>query len=237
MKTLTNADREKLLLAGEICYEEILRDVQKIESMKSEPVEYDRDRIRRAETEAWREVRRANCAGRIRRVVMVTSCLLLAIVAVMMSGTPSVAYHKLWNNLFVKDDGNYVSIVTNSSAQIPQNWTGCYVPTEVPQEYVIESVERTDTVKSILYINADGNYISFGAVSGEYGAHLDAEDCDIKEIAVGDMSGLLITKYKGEEIIYRCVCWFDEEKYFDLSSDVLSDNTLISIAESVMVVK
>ena len=237
MRTLTNADRDKLLSAGEICYEEILRDVQEMETVASEPVDYDRDKIRNAEAEAWREVQRANSIGRLRRAAMVTACLLLAVVVVMMSGKPGVAYHKLWNSLFVRDNADYVSIVANSSAHIPEDWTGCYVPTKVPREFVIECAEKTETVKRIFYRNEDGNYIGFDAVVGEYGVNLDTEGCDVKEITVGEMSGLLITKDKCGKTIYRRLCWFDEEQYFDLISDVLDENALINTAESVMVVK
>ena len=234
MKELTEKDRENILAAGEICYKEILQDIEQI-TTDDVPISYDREKLRQAEAEAWREVHRNERKTKYKRLAILAACLIIALVTVMLTGKPSVAYQKFWNNLFVKDNETSMSIVSSSTALLPENWSGCYVLMEIPPGYVIESAEKNDFVQSIFYINEAGNYIDFSVDLGDFNVHLDTEDCLIKNIMVNDKDGMLRTKYKNNEIAYISISWVDNDMFFSLSADNLSCETLLSIAKSIMI--
>jgi len=234
MRNLSEREWEKLSAAGEICYNEIMRDIEQI-SLDDKSIDYDREKIRQAENEAWQELRRTKRRTRNKRLAALTACLLLALTAVMLTGKPSVAYQKFWNNLFVKDNGTSMSISSSSTALLPENWSGCYLPMEIPPGYAIENAERHEFVQAIFYINAEGNYIDFSANIGDFNVHLDTEDCILEEIKIGNADGILITKYKNNEVICINLDWIDNEVFFNVSSNVLSKETLLSIAESIMI--
>ena len=233
MKELTEKDREKLLVAGEICYKEILQDIEQI-AKDDVPISYNREKLRQAEAEAWQEVYRNERRTKYKHIAILAACLFLALTVVMLTGKPSVAYQKFWNNLFVKDNGNSMSIVSSSTALLPEDWSGYYVPMEIPPGYVIESAERNDFGQSIFYINADGNYINFSVGLGDFNVHLDTEDCIVENIMVDNKDGMLRTKYKNNEIAYISISWVDNDMFFSLSADNLSCETLLSIAKSIL---
>ncbi len=234
MKELTEKDREKILAAGEICYKEILQDIEQIMT-DDVPISYDREKLRQAEAKAWQEVRRNERRAKYKRMAILAACLILALVTVMLTGKPSVAYQKFWNSLFVKDNGTSISIVSSSTALLPEDWSGCYVPMEIPPDYAIESAEKYEFVQSIFYINETDNYIDFSVETGDFNVHLDSEDCLIENIKIDDKDGMLRTKYKNNEIAYMSISWVDNNVFFSLSADNLSQETLLSIAESIMI--
>lgn len=234
MNELTEKDREKLLTAGEICYKEMLQDIEQI-AIDDIPISYDHKKIRSAETEAWQEMRRTERKAKIKRMAVLVTCLLLALTAVMLTGKPSVAYQKFFNNLFFKDNGNSISIVSSSTVLLPDNWRGCYLPAVIPYGYVIESAEKNGFIQSIFYVDADGNYIDFSANIGDFNVHVDTEDCIVENIIVGDKDGIIRIKYKNDEVTYKSISWGDDKVFFDVSSNSLSKETLLSIAESVMI--
>lgn len=234
MNKLTEKNQEKLLAAGEICYNELLQDIEQIKPNDEVP-NYNREKLRQAEAAAWRELHRQKQRTRTRRWAMLAACLLLALTAVMLTGKPSVAYQKFWNNLFVKDNGTSISIVSSSTVLLPEDWSGCYLPTEIPPDYTIESAEKNDFGQSIFYTNPDGNYIDFSAYIGDFNAHLDTENCIVEQIIVSGNEGMIRTKYKDDKIVCISINWIADEVLFDVSCDVLSKETLLSIAESVMI--
>lgn len=234
MRNLSEKEWEQLSAAGKICYDEIMQDIEKI-SLDDEPPDYDREKIRQAEAAAWQEVRQAESKARNKRLAMLAACLLLALTAIMLTGKPSVAYQKFWNNLFVKDNGTSMSISSSSTALLPENWSGCYLPMEIPPGYAIESTESDEFGQSIFYVNADGNYIDFSVNLGDFNVHLDKENCTLEEMKIGNTDGLLRTKYKNDEIICVSISWIDNDVFFDVSADNLSSETLLSIAESIMI--
>lgn len=232
MREFTAREQEKLMLAGEICYNELLGDINRID-MAGIP-EFDEEKIRRAEQAAWQEVRALERKRMIKRGGMAAACLLIAMSAVMLSAKPSVAYQQLWNRLFLKDNGTSMSISSNAAALVPDDWNGRYVPMEIPQGYWIENVDGFDMIYSIYYENDTGDRITFDVTVGEYNLHLDTENCEIENVQIDDMNGLARTKYKNGEKAYSSVMWYDETKCFILDSNVLSIESLMSIAESVM---
>lgn len=232
MRELTAAERKKLMLAGETCYNELLSDINHMD-MADIP-EFSEEKIRNAEQAAWEELRVLERKRMVKRWSMVAACLLVAVGVVMLSAKPTVANQKFWNKLFVKDNGTSMSISSNAAALVPDDWNGRYVPMEIPQGYHIENVDGFDTMYSIYYENEAGNYIQFDVTVGEFNLHLDTENCEIEDVQIGGMSGLARTKYINGEKVYSSVMWYDENTCFVLDSNVLIIESLMSIAESVM---
>lgn len=234
MREFNEKEQEKLELAAELYFAKLRRDIEQIE-LDDETPDFDQEKMRQAEAKAWQELYRRQRRAKTRRWAMLAACLLLALAAVMLTGKPSVAYQKFWNNLFVKDNETSMSVSSNSTTPLPENWSGCYLPTEIPPEYAIESTEKNKFVQSIFYINEAGNYIDFSVYIGDFNVHIDTEDCVLEEVTVAGKEGFVRTKYKNDEIVYISISWLDNEKFFDLSADNLSKETLLSIAESVMI--
>ena len=234
MRNLSKKELEKVSAVGTICYDEIMQDIEQI-ALDDEPLNYDREKIRQAEAAAWQELHRAERRARNKRLAMLAACLLLALTAVMLTGKPSVAYQKFFNNLFVKDNGTSMSVVSSSTALLPDDWSGCYLPVEIPPGYTIENAESNEFLQSIFYVNADGNYIDFSVNLGDFNVHLYKEDCTLEEIKIGNADGIMRTKYKNNEVAYTSISWIDNDVFFDVSADNLSSETLLSIAESIMI--
>ncbi len=232
MREYTAKEYEKLLTASKICYNELICDIDNIDMAGT--AEFDEEKIRRAEQSAWQEQRVLERKRMVKRWSMAAACLLIAISAVMLSAKPGVAYQKFWNKLFVKDNGTSMSISSNAAAMVPDDWNGRYVPTEIPQGYQIENADVLDTMYSIYYENEVENYIQFDVTVDEFNVHLDTENCEIENVQIGDITGLVRTKYKNGEKVYSSVVWYDENECFILDSNELSVESLVSIAESVM---
>lgn len=234
MREFTKAELEKLALAGNFCYSELLSDLAAIDTDKS-TVAFDEAKIRAAEAAAWQDLAKTERRAQIKRLTVVAACLLIVAGVAALSAKPAVANKKLWPNLFVKDNGTYMEIVSNAAAMVPDGWDGCYVPMEIPQGYRIESAENLDTMCGICYVNDADNYITFNATLGEYAVHMDTENCEMNDIQIGDKQGVTRVKYKNGEIAYYSVAWYDDNEFFSLSSDALDIQILTSIAESVMI--
>lgn len=236
MREFDKEEQVKLELAAELYFAKLRRDIEQIK-LDDETPDFDREKLRQAEAEAWQELYRQQRQAKIHRWAMLTACLLLALAAVMLAGRPSVAYQKFWNNLFVKDNGTSMSVSSSSTALLPENWSGCYVPMEIPPEYAIENAEADEFSQSIFYINEAGNYINFSVYIGDFNVNIDTEDCVLEDVTIAGQEGVLRTKYKSDEIMCINISWLDNEMFFDLSADNLNKETLLSIAESVMIAK
>ncbi len=234
MREFDKEEQVKLELAAELYFAKLRRDIEQIK-LDDETPDFDREKLRQAEAEAWQELYRQQRQAKIHRWARLAACLLLALAAVMLAGKPSVAYQKFWNNLFVKDNGTSMSVSSSSTALLPENWSGCYVPMEIPPEYAIESSEKNKFLQSILYINEAGNYIEFSVYFGDFNVHIDTEDCVQEKVSVAGKEGFITTKYKNDEVVYISISWLDNETFFNLMTDNLSKETLLSIAESVMI--
>ena len=234
MREFDKEEQVKLELAAELYFAKLRRDIEQIK-LDDETPDFDREKLRQAEAEAWQELYRHQRQAKTRRWAMLAACLLLALAAVMLAGKPSVAYQKFWNNLFVKDNGTSMSVSSTSTALLPDILINYYPPTEIPPEYAIESSEKNKFLQSILYINEAGNYIDFSVYIDDFNVNIDKEDCIFEEITISEKKGFVRTKYNNDEVVYISVSWLDNEMFFDLSANNLSQETLLNIAESVMI--
>lgn len=234
MRKFNKEEEVKLELAAELYFAKLRREIEKIE-LDDETPDFDQEKMRQAEAKVWQELYRRQRRAKTRRWAMLAACLILALAAVMLTGKPSVAYQKIRNALFVQNNETSMSVSSNSTTPLPENWSGCYLPTEIPPDYAIESTEKNKFVQSIFYINEAGNYIDFSVYIGDFNVHIDTEDCVLEEVTVAGKKGFVRTKYKNDEIVCVSISWLDNEKFFDLSTDNLSKETLLSIAESVMI--
>lgn len=234
MREFNEKEQQKLEQAAELYFDKLWRDIEQIE-LDDETPDFDQEKIRRAEAKAWQELHRRQRRAKTRRWAMLAACLLLALAAVVLVGKPSVAYQKFRNTMFVQNNGTSMSISSTSTVLLPEDWSGCYLPTEIPPEYAIESSEKNNFLQSIFYINEAGNYIDFSVYIGDFNMHIDTEDCVLEEVTIAGKEGFMRTKYKNDEVVYISVSWLDNEMFFDLIADNLSKETLLSIAESVMI--
>lgn len=237
MKQFDYEEREKILAAGEMCLEDLLLEIENCpeEIEDTEAFAEAKERLGKAEEKAWARLSQQRKRERQRRWGLVAACFVLMLAAVLLIGKPSVAYQKLWNHIFVKDNTETsISIVSSSTVLLPEDWSGCYLLTELPEGFKIESTEKTDFGYSIFYINDDNGYIDFSVSIDDYNVHLDIEDCTVEEIMIGDNKATLITKADGEQVIYRTLYWIDDNTFFYLSCNDLTVEVLQGLVKSVM---
>lgn len=236
MRELTERDRKVLLLAGKICYENLMNEIEFMDlglSEEEEP-EYDRERLRKAEAEAWAEFYRRQRWAKIRKWTLVIACLVLAFGLVLSQGKPLVAYQKLFNKGFAVENETSMSVVSRSTVLVPEDWSGCYVLSEIPKGYKIESAEKSKKIQRIMYTNELGDYIDFSAGVNSYNVNVDTENCVVEDIKVNGVDAKLLTRYKDNVVEYYAISWEKDEVFFDVTSNGLSMETLISVAENVM---
>lgn len=99
MREFDKEEQVKLELAAELYFAKLRRDIEQIK-LDDETPDFDREKLRQAEAEAWQELYRQQRQAKIHRWARLAACLLLALAAVMLAGKPSVAYQKFWNNQF-----------------------------------------------------------------------------------------------------------------------------------------
>lgn len=237
MRELTERDRKVLLLAGKICYENLMNEIEFMDlglSEEEEP-EYDRERLRKAEAEAWAEFYRRQRWTKIRKWTLVIACLVLAFGLVLSQGKPLVAYQKLFNKGFAVENETSMSVVSRSTVLVPEDWSGCYVPALIPRGYEIESAEKSDKIQSIVYANDNGEYIVFSVDIDNYNVNLDKENCIVEHIQIGDIEGNLMTRMKDDSVEYYAISWKKNDMFFDVTSNGVNIETITRIAESVII--
>lgn len=237
MRELTERDRKVLLLAGKIYYENLMHEIEFMDlglSEEEEP-EYDRERLRKAEAEAWAEFYRRQRWAKIRKWTLVIACLVLAFGLVLSQGKPLVAYQKLLNKGFALENETSMSVVSRSTVLVPEDWSGCYVLALIPQGYKIESAEKSKKIQRIMYVNEFGEYIDFSVYIDYYNVNLDKENGIVDKIKIGDIEGNLITRVKNGSVEYYAITWKDGDIFFDVTSNGLNIETLTRVAESAMI--
>lgn len=142
-------------------------------------------------------------------------------------------------NFLVRIQGGYTSIRSGDDSEeyardnsLFINWKDSYVPTYTPYGFKVANITNNTDVKTIEYINEQGDKIWFNQMNLSSTLNLDSEDAKkIEEIYINGNKGLLIEKDN-----LNTLTWTNEQYLFLILSSI-EDKELIKIAKSVNYLK
>lgn len=111
------------------------------------------------------------------------------------------------------------------------DWPNSYIPTYVPEGYSVESSENYDSMKLILFQNAEGKIIDYAQYSESVSFNYDTEDAVLQDITVNGEAGMLVVKGENYSII-----WKHESSIFVVRTQIDEQETL-KIAENIKFIK
>ena len=111
------------------------------------------------------------------------------------------------------------------------SWTGGYVPSYIPEGYEIANIALTEGVKSILFRNSEGMFISYSEYSEDTITNLDTEDAKTSYVKVNNYDAMLVEKDG-----VTSIAWSDGHRMFVIIS-MLESSELIEVANNVILVE
>jgi hypothetical protein len=111
------------------------------------------------------------------------------------------------------------------------DWTNAYVPTYIPEGYLVESSENGDNIKAILFINGDGKIIDYAQYSEAASFNYDTEGATVKDVTVNGNDGKIIVKGYNYSVV-----WKYEGGIFVVMTQISAEETL-KIAENIKFIK
>ncbi len=224
--------------AGKLLFENYLREFEEMEKDETVP-RFDSAGFAEKKAQALRELQEMH-EGRGRKQRRYKWIASVAVICLVLTGStflisePIVSYPSFIEHLFLKDNGDSITISANS-VTIPKDWSGKYAPTEMPLDYKMVASEDGTNFYWIQYANDSNGYILFSVTWGEYATSLDTENSEVTEIMIGDIEGLCVTRKQGNSVEYYNIAWAIDNMLLTLMANNLDVDTLIDIAERVMI--
>lgn len=97
-------------------------------------------------------------------------------------------------------NSEFLAIDSNETDELLLSYEGKYIPTWIPDRYEVESVTNEKDRKEIVFVNTNGNMITYSELSVELKAKINSEISEnVKNINVNGYNGIT---YEKDEIIY-----------------------------------
>ena len=125
---------------------------------------------------------------------------------------------QLVNLSFEKDE--------TSEFEVPAQWIGEYFPSYIPEGFVM--TEIYDFPASVTYVSEDGGEISFFELDENTAAGVGTEGAEVSYIDLIGTSALKLADDKGMSLT-----WSNDERWFMLDADGISEDEVNRIAVSV----
>lgn len=115
---------------------------------------------------------------------------------------------------------------------LDESWSGCYIPTYIPDGYLLTQETNSPTMKQLRFENNDGDSINYSQFDSSVDVNLDTENATlVEDIKVNDQEGFLVIKGNRTSI-----AWADKERLFTITTSLDRAEALL-IAESVKILK
>ena len=108
----------------------------------------------------------------------------------------------------------------------PADFAGMYFPEWVPEGYNIAEIDLQNILKSVFYVNQEGNLITYHIYSGANSVFVDNEDVDGSECYIHGIPGRIIEKDSKIRVI-----WEDSTYAYVIIGDIAIEDDLIKMAE------
>lgn len=168
----------------------------------------------------YKKQKRRNYLIRISRIAAVFIISMIIISTILLSSVD--ALKKAFWNLFVEEKTNHSTITidkneySKESIQILLNderLKDCYIPSYVPDNFVIEKVMNTEKSILMLFADPDSNFLSFEQSKDiDYVYMVDTEGAHTETISVQGQEGMLIIKNN-----LTSVLWQNNEGVFNVN--------------------
>jgi len=127
---------------------------------------------------------------------------------------------------------DYSSDETDYSVNIPENWSGLYYLTYLPQGYKLTDSSPEIFRATIVFTDDEGNHITLLQHSVQSSQQIDSEGGKAKKVLVNEEEAYL-TEKDGLKII----SWLQYDKTFYLEANNIDVNEMIKIAEGIEIEK
>lgn len=186
--------------------------------------------VPRIQAEKRRSAQGENRFGKMaRRVAMFV--LLVAIVGGSTLGFASDAFAGGLSNFFSRllEGGEELGLTEREDAGVEfdlADFEGMYLPTWIPEGYIVSEVDDVLGYKRITYKNKDGEIICFHIYSASQSVAVDNEDVEERAVFLHDSWGKIINR--GDSI---AIVWEDAEYIYMIMGSLEMQNDLQKVAE------
>ena len=116
--------------------------------------------------------------------------------------------------------------------EVPAEWGGEYYPSYIPEGYEFDEVIGGTLVRNVYYQSLHGDLLLFSEYGDTSSTRLDTENADVKFVMINGNPGMLVEK-NGRST----VTWSENDRYFVLSADNMSGDSVMIIADSIVRIK
>ena len=131
----------------------------------------------------------------------------------------------------MEDFGEYSDLVMilsgEQKATCPEGWEGRYYPAYIPEGYTFYRCVKSSPTNSLMYVNAEGKFITFSIVDYSAGMSIDAENMSKAEVFIGNREAVL---YVGETTSSVVINY---EDYVIFVYGSVPKETIIKIAKNI----
>ena len=119
-----------------------------------------------------------------------------------------------------------------TGVEVPAEWGGEYYPSYIPEGYEFDEVLGGTHVRNVYYLSNKGHKLRFSEYGEGTSTRLDTENAVVKFFMINGNPGMLVEK-NGRST----VTWSENDRYFVLSADNMSGDSVMIIADSIVRIK
>ena len=120
----------------------------------------------------------------------------------------------------------------NSAFDVPQNWTGLYFPSDLPDGYVISMTDSTPP--RIIYQNPLGQNFCYAEYDEADSVTVSTENATTRFINIGGTVAHLVESESSDGSAHvTTITWTNDHRWFSLTGENMTLDTLVKIAASV----
>lgn len=120
----------------------------------------------------------------------------------------------------------------DSAFDVPQDWTGLYFPSDLPDGYVISMTDSTPP--RIIYQNPLGQNFCYAEYDEADSITVSTENATTRFINIGGIVAHLIESESSDGSAHvTTITWTNDHRWFSLTGENMTLDTLVKIAASV----
>lgn len=227
-------DESLLRLAAIEVYEDAVREYQSLGEDDSPAISQRQvDEQFKQLMARYRQEQGAHRFRSLPRKVLRRAVTVAAAIAILCSSafTVAMASSPTIREIIMEDFGEYSDLVMilsgGQKAACPEGWEGRYYPAYIPEGYTFYRCVKSSPTNSLMYVNAEGKFITFSIVDYSAGMSIDAENMSKAEVFIGNREVVL---YVGETTSSVVINY---EDYVIFVYGSVPKETIIKIAKNI----